>query len=73
MWLVIENTPGHMPDSEPADFRTKRQAMAYAASLANELREQGYQVTGSHGNYTAEHPDRIHDLGRVIETDRHWE
>ena len=63
---VCENTPGYLPDSDPATFTSKRDAMAYARSLASELRDDGYHVRGSHGNYYGELD--ANDLGRVIET-----
>lgn len=64
---VIENTPGYLPDSEPACFRTKASAEAYARELAEELRGEGYHVSGSAkgGGYYAERSRD--DLGRVIE------
>jgi hypothetical protein len=63
---VVENTPGYLPESEPACFRTKGEAENYAQSLADELRDQGYRVSGNkHNGYYAER-DR-NDLGRVGE------
>ena len=63
---VIENTPGYLPESEPATFTNKREAGQYAYSLARELREAGYSVSGnqSDGYYGEMHSN---DLGRVIE------
>jgi len=65
---VVENTPGYLPDSDPEMFSSLRSAVAYAAGLARELREDGY-----HGR-TAFLRDRSgylerdsRDLGRSIE------
>lgn len=63
---VVEHTPGYMPDTEAATYANRRDALAYAVSLARELREQGYRVSGSGGNYYAERSRS--DLGRCIET-----
>ncbi|AEJ40878.1 hypothetical protein TPY_2718 [Sulfobacillus acidophilus TPY] len=65
---VIESTPGYLPDTEPACFTTLRDAQRYAAELARELRDQGYRVSGTaETGYVAEDPDKMADLGRVIE------
>ena len=62
---VIENTPGYMPESEPAHFNNKRDAQAYMAELARELRADGYHVSGNQRTgYYAERSRA--DLGRVI-------
>jgi len=66
-YVVMESTPGYLPDVEPAWFGSLRQAERYAATLARALRECGYTVKGSAqgGCYYAERdPD---DLGLVIE------
>lgn len=68
MWVVTENTPGYLPDSEPAGFKLKSEALRYAADLASDLREAGYRVTGSRGFYNAWDDSKIADLGRVVET-----
>lgn len=64
-YVVVENTPGYMPDSEPVEFTNRREAGQYALSLARELREQGYRVTGNtrDGYYAERDAD---DLGRII-------
>lgn len=64
---VVENTPGCMPDNDPACFRSRKAAERYAASLAEELRESGCRVSGSarNGGYYGELA--CDDLGRVIE------
>jgi hypothetical protein len=64
---VIENTPGYMPDSEPACFSTRGAAVAYARSLARSLREDGYTVSGRDGEYFGERSAT--DLGRYIGTE----
>ena len=72
-YLVIENTPGYMPDVEPAEFDDYAEAVAYANELADELEEEGYTTDrgwASRDNFyaiNATHWDRIHDLGRTIE------
>jgi hypothetical protein len=68
-WAVVENTPGYLPDVEAATFATRREAERYAVELVGELREAGYTVTGSArvGTWHADHPERMHDLGRVVE------
>lgn len=63
---VVENTPGYLPDSEPATFTSRRAAVAYAFELVGQLREDGYKVTGRDGDYYAERD--ASDLGRAIET-----
>lgn len=64
-YVVVENTPGFLPDTEPVEFTNKREAGRYALSLARELREQGYTVKGNmHIGYYAEKDSD--DLGRVI-------
>jgi hypothetical protein len=68
-WAVSESTPGYLADSEPARFSTKRQAERYAVELVGELRADGYRVSGSAklGIWHGTHPERIADLGRVVE------
>lgn len=65
---VVENTPGYLPDSEPACFRTLRGAQDYARQLAQELRDEDYHVFGNAsdvGYYEAVRD--ADDLGRRIE------
>ena len=75
-FYVIENTPGYMPDSEPADFEDYQSAVSYANELADELEEDGYETdrsVASRDNYyaiSASRPNEPHDLGRVIEVVR---
>ncbi len=79
MYTVVENTPGYLPESEPADFEEYADAVAYANELADELEEQGYVTDrswASRDNYyaiQATTSERIHDLGRVIEVIREEE
>lgn len=76
-FIVIESTPGYMPDSEPADFEDYSDAVAYANELADELEEDGYSCDrswASSGNYYAIKCTRSDtvapDLGRFIAVER---
>jgi hypothetical protein len=76
-WIVVESTPGYMPESEPAEFLEYADAVAYANELADELEEQGYTTDrgwASSGNYLAikaERSDTVApDLGRFIAVER---
>ena len=65
-WVVVENTPGYLPDNDPAQFYALQPAQEYAHDLADELRESGYKVWGNkRDGYYGELHDN--DLGRVIE------
>lgn len=73
-YIVIENTPGYLPeDDEPGKFGTFRAAAAHAKALASELRKQGYYckgyIDGSYTCYRTIRPGKLdlNDLGRVIE------
>lgn len=73
--VVVENTPGYLPESEPADFAEYVDAVAYANELADELEEDGYTCDrswASRDNFYAINctRDGSHDLGRVIEVIR---
>lgn len=74
-WVVIENTPGYMPDVEGAEFEDYTSAVAYANELADELEADGY-ITDHIGSderwyeITTDHPLRKYDLGRVITVER---
>ena len=78
MFVVIENTPGYLPDDlEPAEFETYTEAVAHANELADELEEQGYTTDrswASRDNSYAIHAERSDtvapDLGRNIEVVR---
>jgi hypothetical protein len=62
---VIENSPGYLPESDPLVTRSKREARAYAKTLAHDLREAGYRVAHNHQDgYSA---DRSPADCRVIE------
>ncbi len=77
MFVVIENTPGYMPeDDDPATFEDYTDAVAYlnerAAEYANDP-DGNFEVEygwASGQNYAAvfihDH-DKTHDLGRTIE------
>jgi hypothetical protein len=71
-YTVIENTPGYLPDAEPADFTEYRDAVEYANDLADQLEGEGYRTDrsiASRDNYYAVSAYRNdpYDLGRVIE------
>jgi len=74
-YLVIESTPGYLPDTdEPAEFDNYAEAVAYANELADELEVEGYVADrswASRDNYYAIHAERSDmvapDLGRNIE------
>ena len=73
-YIVIENTPGYLPDSESADFDNYADACEYANQLADELEEQGYATDRSWASGTnhyaimATRGDTVApDLGRTIE------
>jgi hypothetical protein len=68
-YVVIENTPGYLPDTPPARFRSKVDAEAHANELVRQLREEGYTKWGSVKKGYVEMADRKnkHGLPRVIE------
>jgi hypothetical protein len=74
-FIVIESTPGYMPDSDDPFVTTDWDAaVEYANSLADELEEQGYTCDRSlvSDNFYCEiHCERgdmvAPDLGRTIE------
>jgi hypothetical protein len=76
VYIVIENTPGYMPESEPAAFGNWRDAVSYAVALGREIRETlpGYRRLSVYRDdgakcYCAEFgdPDDGWCLGRVVE------
>lgn len=76
-YLVIENTPGYLPEAdEPAEFSTYREAVDYANELADELEADGYTTDRSWASrdnsyaIQATTEAKMHDLGRVIEVVR---
>jgi hypothetical protein len=74
MFMVIESTPGYMPDAdEPATFEDYNDAVKYANELADELEDDGFVCDRSYassGNYFAVYCTRTDtvapDLGRFI-------
>ena len=76
MFLVIENTPGYMPDNDAAEFDEYSDAVAYVNELCDEYEDAGLIVDrswASRDNYYAasiEDPKKTHDLGRSIEVVR---
>jgi hypothetical protein len=69
-YVVTENTPGCMPESEPAVFPNEKAAKDYAFSLVDELLEQGYYIIlTDEGDISGRVYMESHskDLGRVIE------
>jgi site-specific DNA-cytosine methylase len=77
-FVVIENTPGYMPeDCDPGIFDNYADAVAHANALCDELEEAGYTVDrslASSGNYFAAHATRADtvapDLGRYVAVER---
>jgi hypothetical protein len=74
-WIVIENTPGYLPDDDdPFETDDYHEACEHAESLAVELEEQGYDCDrswASSGNYFAISCTRDErDLGRWIAVER---
>ncbi len=69
MYLVIENTPGYLPDAdEPATFESFSDGLEYAEELAAELEGQGYTCDrDTPGHIYCTTKDKMYDLGRVIE------
>ena len=77
MYVVIENTPGYMPDDDdPATFETLGEARAHARGLVARLREFHWEVGDTAKVRVDSHSaprswyvvtGREHDLGRVIE------
>jgi hypothetical protein len=61
------HTPGYLPE-DIAYFRSIVNARSYMLELANQLREAGYRVSGNkRDGYYGEDPEKMYDLGRVIE------
>lgn len=74
-WLVVENTPGYLPDSEPAGFQTWTEAHEYAESLVDDLTngvyDEDYYVVAYDRNRGYWYLERSpNDLGRVITIER---
>jgi len=66
-YLVVESTPGYMPEVlEPPVFDSKRAAMRHARDLVQELKELGHaHVKRSGLTWRCEQSHR--DLGRIVE------
>lgn len=45
MFVVVENTPGYLPEGmdDPAEFATLAEAQEYAAELAENCRDEAFQ------------------------------
>ena len=71
-YIVIENTPGYMPEGEPAEFDSMDEATAYAEDRAKELEDDGYtRVINETRLIELERSDTVApDLGRVITIDQ---
>jgi hypothetical protein len=79
-FVVIESTPGYMPDDcDPFETDDYSAACEYANELADQLEEQGYvcdRGLASSGNYLAIHCELPReqtvapDLGRFIAVER---
>jgi hypothetical protein len=83
MFIVIENTPGYLPeDDDPATFDSIEDARVYASDRLSSLLDfivegqmdeeppSGFRVEGSFQDsmsVVVYDNSRIHDLGRVIE------
>lgn len=73
-FIVIENTPGYLPDdTDPGVYDTFQEALEAAKTLEAELIDMGYTQEGStiqEANYYQSYwttEEKMHDLGRVIE------
>jgi hypothetical protein len=82
-YVVIENTPGYMPDDDdPATFEDETDARVYASDLLSRLLDhiwEGQDAAGDHAGWTVSGSfqedwsvlvtdlSREHDLGRIIE------
>jgi hypothetical protein len=75
MFVVIENTPGYLPDADdPAMFEDYSEAVAYLNEVCDELEEQGYKVDRSWASADnlaaafAQRDDTVApDLGRTVQ------
>jgi len=79
-YVVVENTPGYLPESEPVEFDNRADAIEYAKELLDELvaeiEEEGGQavrtteIAGSLWSVVRTFTDgtaEARDLGRVVE------
>lgn len=73
MYVVVENTPGCLPESDPIECETYADARRAALAIVKELRADGYYCTGNQVFGWMCHrtlsPGRLDpdDLGRVVE------
>lgn len=67
MFLVIENTPGYLPESEGVACDTFDEAVVVAKGMKEDLLELGYKV---YGNIRRDHiylaERHANDLGRLV-------
>ena len=74
-YVVVENTPGYMPDdTDPATFTDRREALRYMVGLVRECRDTFYMDADVGGWLDRElgaaflvDEGRPHDLGRSFE------
>jgi hypothetical protein len=65
-FVVVENTPGYLPDEEPYEFGNLVDATRYAKELVEQLSDEGYAlVSEGPGFWMCVRDDA--DLGRVVE------
>jgi hypothetical protein len=78
MFVVVENTPGYLPEDDfPAEFVDFSAAVEYASRLARDIadslygyadeREYAVSITREHRALWRIVSDMPHDLGRVVE------
>lgn len=75
-YIVTENTPGYLPESEPVEFEEQDEARVYASDLQSRLMDEIFDAGGTpvvSGSFAQEDIEvhisdsmREHDLGRVI-------
>lgn len=73
MYVVMEYTPGYLPENEPVQFETLADAQPYLEELHAELKEEGYVVmdTGTNGWYEFMYYQKDeNDLGRMVVCER---
>lgn len=69
VYVVCENVPGEMPETDPFWSRCKRVAEMFATNRARDWRDAGYKVTGNRiDGYNAEEGP----LGTVIRIETTW-
>ena len=75
-YVVTENTPGYLPESEPVEFEEQDEARVYASDLQSRLMDEIFDAGGTpvvSGSFAQEDTEvhvhdasRRYDLGRVI-------